>query len=31
MRFEVWEQEAYDKLKKMYDDFFENLSNLSKE
>lgn len=29
MRFEEWEKEAYDKLIKMYDDFFENLSKLS--
>ena len=31
MRFEPWEKEAYDKLKKMYDDFFEQLSCICKE
>lgn len=31
MNLNPWEQKAYIKLKKMYDDFFENLSQLSKE
>lgn len=31
MRFETWEQEAYEELKKLYDEFFEKLSSLSKE